>query len=109
MRLLAWTPGSKLGRVYWEGVVAKVAARDEPVPSDIQAMSFEQALKALDQIVQRLETGNVELEESIAIYTRGTQLKRHCELKLKTASEKVEKIVVGPDGAAAGTTAAEIE
>lgn len=82
--------------------MAKPAAKDEAIPPDIEAMSFEQALKALDQIVQRLETGNVELEDSIAIYTRGTQLKRHCETKLKAAGEKVEKIVVGPDGAAAG-------
>ena len=89
--------------------MAKPAAKDEAIPPEIQAMSFEQALKALDQIVQRLETGSVELEDSIAIYTRGTQLKRHCEAKLKAASEKVEKIVVGPDGGAVGLGSADIE
>jgi exodeoxyribonuclease VII small subunit len=89
--------------------MAKPAAKDEAIPAEIQAMSFEQALKALDQIVQRLETGNVELEDSIAIYTRGTQLKRHCEAKLKAAGEKVEKIVVGADGAAAGVGPADTD
>lgn len=71
------------------------------IPPDIEAMSFEQALAALDEIVQRLEGGQVDLEDSIAIYDRGTQLRRHCEAKLKAAAEKVEKIVVGAEGVTA--------
>lgn len=70
----------------------------EAVPADIAAMSFEAALKALDEIVARLESGRVDLEESIALYGRGALLKRHCESKLKAAEEKIEKIVVGADG-----------
>jgi exodeoxyribonuclease VII small subunit len=73
------------------------AAGDE-IPADISAMSFEQALAALEEIVRRLETGQVDLEESIAIYARGTQLKRHCEAKLRAAEARIEKIVVGPGG-----------
>lgn len=65
---------------------------------DIQAMSFEQAREALEAIVARLEAGEVNLDESIEIYSRGTQLLRHCEAKLKSAQERVEKIVAGPDG-----------
>jgi exodeoxyribonuclease VII small subunit len=71
---------------------------NEAVPADIAAMSFEAALKALDEIVARLESGRVDLEESIALYGRGALLKRHCESKLKAAEEKIEKIVVGADG-----------
>lgn len=64
-------------------------------------MSFEQAMAALEAIVQRLEGGQVGLEESIAMYARGAELKRHCEAKLKLAAERVEKIVAGPAGEAA--------
>lgn len=72
----------------------------DDMPADVQAMTFEQALAELDGIVRRLEAGQVDLEESIAIYSRGAQLRRHCEGKLRAAEAKVETIVVGPDGAA---------
>jgi len=76
-------------------------AGGEEIPADIKAMSFEDALEELEEIVQRLDSGKVSLDDSIAIYTRGTQLKRHCEAKLKAAKERVDQIVVGPDGALA--------
>lgn len=66
----------------------------------IKDMSFEDALKELEAIVQRLERGDAPLEESIAIYQRGAKLKAHCEGKLKDAQLKVEKIVLAPDGSA---------
>jgi exodeoxyribonuclease VII small subunit len=78
----------------------------DPVPADIAALSFEQALDELDRIVASLEGGQVDLEKSIAIYTRGTLLKRHCEAKLKAAQERVEKIVVGADGSIGAQAAA---
>ena len=56
-------------------------------------MSFEEAMRELETIVQRLESGDIDLEESIEIYSRGTKLKQHCEAKLKAAQSKVEKIV----------------
>ena len=67
-------------------------------PADIAALSFEEALAELEKIVQRLEAGDVPLEDSIRIYERGAALKAHCESKLKAAQLKVEQIVVGPDG-----------
>lgn len=79
---------------------AQQDANLETIPADIAAMSFESALKALDEIVAKLESGRVDLEESIALYGRGALLKRHCEVKLKAAEEKIEKIVVGADGQA---------
>ncbi|MBX3483256.1 exodeoxyribonuclease VII small subunit [Phenylobacterium sp.] len=68
-------------------------------PADIAAMSFETALSELEQIVGRLESGQAPLEDSIRLYERGAALKAHCEKKLKEASLRVEKIVVGAGGA----------
>lgn len=67
--------------------------------ADIAAMSFEDALAELEQIVRRLEAGQVKLDEAIQSYERGSQLKRHCEQKLNEAQQRVERIVIGPDGA----------
>ena len=72
---------------------------------DIAAMSFEDALAELEQIVRRLEAGQVKLDEAILSYERGAQLKRHCERKLNEAQQRVERIVVGPDGAIAAEPA----
>jgi exodeoxyribonuclease VII small subunit len=69
-------------------------------------MSFEEAMAALEQVVTRLERGDVPLEESITLYEQGAALKKHCAEKLKAAEEKVEKIRVA-EGRAAGTEPAE--
>jgi len=50
--------------------------------TDIASMSFEDALAQLEQIVHKLEAGDVPLEDSIRIYERGAALKAHCEKKL---------------------------
>ena len=63
-------------------------------------LSFEDALKELETIVEKLEGGEVPLEESIQIYERGAELKAHCQKKLKTAQLKVEQIVLNQDGEA---------
>ncbi len=80
-----------------------MSASDDPLPEDILAMSFEQAMAALEEVVGKLEGGEVGLEDSIEMYARGDLLRRHCEAKLKAAEERIEKIVVGGDGAAAGS------
>ena len=69
------------------------------VPPDIAAMSFEDALAELEQIVRRLEGGQVKLDEAIISYERGAQLKRHCDRKLNEAQQRVDRIVIGPEGA----------
>jgi len=69
------------------------------VPPDIAAMSFEDALAELEQIVRRLEGGQAKLDEAIQSYERGAQLKRHCERKLNEAQQRVDRIVIGPEGA----------
>ncbi|MBV8937679.1 MAG: exodeoxyribonuclease VII small subunit [Alphaproteobacteria bacterium] len=72
---------------------------DPGVSPDIAAMSFEDALAELEQIVRRLEGGQVKLDEAIMSYERGAQLKQHCERKLNEAQQRVDRIVIGPDGA----------
>ena len=69
------------------------------ISADIAAMSFEQALAELEAIVKKLESGQGNLEDSINDYTRGTQLRQHCEARLAAAKMRVEKIVAGADGA----------
>ena len=71
--------------------------------SDIASLPFEIALKELEQIVSKLEQGNVGLEESITIYERGEALKAHCESLLKKAEMRIEKITLGADGKPKGT------
>jgi exodeoxyribonuclease VII small subunit len=68
------------------------------LPADIAVMSFEDALAELEGIVRRLEGGQVKLDEAIQSYERGAQLKRHCETKLNEAQQRVDRIVIGPDG-----------
>lgn len=75
----------------------------EPANVPVEQLSFEKALAELESIVQRLEQGKVELEESIAIYERGEELKKHCERLLKEAEGRVEKIRIGSDGKPQGT------
>ncbi|MBV8976039.1 MAG: exodeoxyribonuclease VII small subunit [Alphaproteobacteria bacterium] len=71
-------------------------AKSKPVP--VETLTFEAALKELEQIVARLEQGEVDLEDSIALYERGQELKSHCEKKLKAAEGRLEKIVLGSTG-----------
>jgi exodeoxyribonuclease VII small subunit len=78
---------------------------DPAEPSDIALLTFEDALAELEQIVRRLEAGQVKLDEAIQCYERGAQLKQHCEKKLNEAQQRVERIVIGPDGALAAQPA----
>jgi exodeoxyribonuclease VII small subunit len=71
--------------------------------SDVKDMSFEDAMKELEQVVGQLERGDVALDDSIKLYERGAALKARCEAKLKEAEEKVAKITLDGEGQAAGT------
>jgi exodeoxyribonuclease VII small subunit len=68
-------------------------------PVDVASLSFEDALRELETIVQDLERGQVKLDEAISRYERGALLKRHCEAKLAEAKAKVDKIVLAANGA----------
>ncbi|MEH6401736.1 MAG: exodeoxyribonuclease VII small subunit [Sneathiella sp.] len=62
-------------------------------PADILELNFEAALQELEKIVEKLDSGKVDLDQSIDIYTRGALLKQHCDTKLRSAQERVDKIV----------------
>ncbi len=71
---------------------------DQSLPADIAALSFEDALAELERIVRQLEEGKAKLDDAIRHYERGTLLKRHCELKLREAQAKVDRITIAADG-----------
>ena len=71
--------------------------------SPIADMTFEDALRALEDVVRRLEGGEVPLDESIGLYERGEALRKHCQARLDAAQARIEKIVQGPDGKASAT------
>jgi exodeoxyribonuclease VII small subunit len=75
--------------------------QDTPPPADIAALPFEDALAELERIVRGLEGGQQRLDEAIAAYERGTNLRRHCEAKLTEAEARVQAIVAGADGSLA--------
>ena len=75
----------------------------KPIPD----MSFEEAIRELEQVVTALDRGDVALEESIKLYERGAALKARCETKLKEAEEKVAQITLDAGGQPTGTTPVE--
>jgi len=74
-----------------------------PEGADIEQMSFEEALSALEAIVQQLERGDVPLDQSISLYERGEKLRAACQKRLDAAQARIEKIVTSADGAPSGT------
>lgn len=78
---------------------------EHAIPSDIAALSFEDALAELEKIVRELEAGQGRLDDAINAYERGSLLKAHCESKLREAQAKVEKITRAADGSLAASPA----
>ncbi len=72
---------------------------EDKLPADIKKLSFEDALSELEDIVRELESGRGALDDAINAYARGAHLKSHCEAKLKDAQMRIDKIVVGSEGA----------
>ena len=73
----------------------------------IAELSFEQAMKELEEVVGKLERGDVALEDSIQLYERGAELKKRCEAKLQEAQEKIAAITLDGEGKPTGTTPVE--
>lgn len=74
----------------WEGYLENAA--------EIANLSFEEALAELEAVVAKLETGQATLDQSITLYTRGQQLRAHCDARLADAQEKIQKLTLGQDG-----------
>ena len=71
--------------------------------TDISALSFEEALRALEDVVRKLESGEAPLDQSIELYARGDALRKHCQARLDAAQARIEAIVTDREGNAAGT------
>ncbi len=71
-------------------------------PADL---SFEEALKRLEEIVRKLESGDVPLDKSIDLYSEGEKLRGLCQKRLEAAQAKIEKITLDREGKPTGTTA----
>ena len=71
---------------------------DNNTKQDINIMTFEDALKSLEEIVSKLDSGEIDLDKAVEAYEMATRLKEHCENKLKEAQLRIEKIEVDKDG-----------
>ena len=60
--------------------------------NELEKLTFEKAMKELEELVDSLDKGDVSLDEAIAAYDRGSQLKDYCEKKLQEAKMKVDTI-----------------
>jgi exodeoxyribonuclease VII small subunit len=66
--------------------------------NEVEKLSFEEAFKELEDAVHRLEGGGLTLDESIALFERGTKLAQHCGQKLDDAELKVSQLVPSDEG-----------
>ena len=71
---------------------------DNTTIKDIESLTFEVALKSLEEIVSQLDAGSIDLDKAVEAYERGAKLKEHCEKKLKEAQLRIEKIEVDKNG-----------
>jgi exodeoxyribonuclease VII small subunit len=71
---------------------------DSITTEDIKGLTFEAALKALEEIVSQLDAGSIDLDKAVEAYEKGAKLKQHCEKKLKEAQLRIEKIEVDKNG-----------
>ena len=69
----------------------------------IDQLSFEDALRELERIVARLESGGASLQEAIDLYEKGDRLKQQCEARLAAATARIEAIRTDAAGSAART------
>jgi exodeoxyribonuclease VII small subunit len=71
--------------------------------ADTATLSFEEALRRLEAIVQQLERGDVPLDQSITLYEEGDKLRAQCQARLAAADARIQQIVSGADGSASNT------
>ena len=64
---------------------------------EYENLTFEESLRALEEIVDELDSGSIDLDKAVEAYEKGTQLKFHCEQKLKEAKLRIEKIEISKD------------
>jgi len=65
-------------------------SKTNPTPPDIEKLSFEEALQQLTTLVEKLESGQLPLEESVAAFENGVKLSRRCEALLDHAEQRLQ-------------------
>jgi exodeoxyribonuclease VII small subunit len=90
-------------------LLASQGIRKDVSEKDFSQLSFEQALIALEEVVQQLESGSVPLDQSITLYERGEKLRKLCQARLDDAQARIEKIVTDANGAASSTVSFDTE
>jgi len=93
-----------MGRRLTPAATGAIALPMSDSAPEIAELSFEAALKRLEEIVRKLESGEAPLDEAIDIYSEGDRLKQQCEARLAAAQARIEKIQFGPGGSPSGTT-----
>lgn len=79
--------------------MAKRPEAPEPAPEPDPVSRFEEAMRELEEIVQRMERGDLRLEESLKLFERGMELSRHCRQSLDTAELRVRNLLEPDSGA----------
>jgi exodeoxyribonuclease VII small subunit len=78
--------------------VSKKEKETKAVYGAPETLHFEDALKRLEEIVARLEKGELALEDSLKLYEEGVKLSRHCHAKLEEAEGKIEMLLKDAKG-----------
>ncbi len=65
---------------------------------DVEQMSFEQSIDALEELVKKLEDGGIDLDESLRIYEQAVALRNHCKAILEDGERRIRKIIETADG-----------
>ena len=72
-------------------------------PETIAELTFEAALKRLEEIGRKVQSGEAAVDEAIELYGEGDRLKQQCEARLQAAQARIEKIQLGRNGEPSGT------
>lgn len=70
----------------------------ETAQEDLTSLSYEEAVKLLEQTVARLESGDISLDESMALFRKGTSLAAVCAGKLSEIEKQITQLIEKPDG-----------
>lgn len=70
----------------------------EPTPEQNEALTFEQAMARLEEIVRLLESGELSLDETVRLYEEGQKLRQFCEQKLNDAEKRIKMVTLTDDG-----------
>ncbi|MDX2115063.1 MAG: exodeoxyribonuclease VII small subunit [Planctomycetota bacterium] len=63
-----------------------------PLPDDISALSYEQAMRQLTDIIDRIESGDIAVEDTLKAYERGMALRAHCAAILARTEQRVAEL-----------------